>query len=876
MDGDVSTVRRRTGASHRGNYAIRYATTLGAMRGAVRLVGRDAEIDAVSEMLRDCGRAVVVGPGGIGKSALVTAVADASGRPVVWTDAEAIDTIDHLATTVAAACGGEVLPGEDPVDAACAALDGQCVLLVLDGVEHLTGVDSLVERLPTGRAGVWLLVTTRRASGVTPVARLRALSTAELDPQPTSTGGESGRLLRAVLDLYGAGDVPSAAELEPVVARTGGLPLAIELLGRRIAVTGRIDADDDVAIERIDRNPDTEIPTLAPELEVSIGRSLALLDPATIVFFECLGLTSSATSVDFAAALAGRPLDAAQREVAALIEIGLAYPDGRRFDLLPPVRDAAIRLLHRNGSFHHVLDRAVGWARRIGNEVAANPATASLVGAELDNLTHLAWIAVREEHPFALHLADALFIAMHDRMRNLELVTLMVAALDAAPGVDARLEADASRRAALAAAECASLQQARNLLDRADEAAVRAGSPAGLQCRIESIRAALAYDAGDLNWAQRAAEASIAAGRDVTDDQVFVWQSTHELAQVALARGDLDRCEHLFRQCVDWGRQHDAYTAHASSVELAWVALERGRTAEAAALARQLRDELTGLVDFVTEFAAETYAVEVAAQPSFDGTVPGDDRSLAWRTRLTVRTRLAASAPVGDNWEWMLRTAADVVALADTVPLSAHRVAARLLLGDAALAGGETRQAHQAYEQAIRESVRCGYRLRAADGLDGFAALAAALGDQKAARRSTGLSDTIRLNCGAHPWPRPSLRRHTDATPPEDGMLHRGVPTLTAIDDLTSGVASRLLTGFPTESTWTRLTRSERDVARLAATGASNNAIAATLFISRRTVESHLQRVYRKLDVHSRTQLALRAAATNNPATTPTEPPAPT
>ena len=34
--------------------------------------------------------------------------------------------------------------------------------------------------------------------------------------------------------------------------------------------------------------------------------------------------------------------------------------------------------------------------------------------------------------------------------------------------------------------------------------------------------------------------------------------------------------------------------------------------------------------------------------------------------------------------------------------------------------------------------------------------------------------------------------------------------------------------------------------------------LAALLGVSRRTVESHLQRVYRKLDVHSRTQLAAR------------------
>jgi DNA-binding CsgD family transcriptional regulator len=52
------------------------------------------------------------------------------------------------------------------------------------------------------------------------------------------------------------------------------------------------------------------------------------------------------------------------------------------------------------------------------------------------------------------------------------------------------------------------------------------------------------------------------------------------------------------------------------------------------------------------------------------------------------------------------------------------------------------------------------------------------------------------------------------------------------------------------------LTAQERKVARLAAGGATNREIAATLFLSVKTVEMHLGRLYRKLGVRSRTQLA--------------------
>lgn len=51
------------------------------------------------------------------------------------------------------------------------------------------------------------------------------------------------------------------------------------------------------------------------------------------------------------------------------------------------------------------------------------------------------------------------------------------------------------------------------------------------------------------------------------------------------------------------------------------------------------------------------------------------------------------------------------------------------------------------------------------------------------------------------------------------------------------------------------LTDAERRVARAAARGLTNREIAQELFLSPRTVEAHLQRAFRKLDIHSRSML---------------------
>jgi DNA-binding CsgD family transcriptional regulator/tetratricopeptide (TPR) repeat protein len=55
------------------------------------------------------------------------------------------------------------------------------------------------------------------------------------------------------------------------------------------------------------------------------------------------------------------------------------------------------------------------------------------------------------------------------------------------------------------------------------------------------------------------------------------------------------------------------------------------------------------------------------------------------------------------------------------------------------------------------------------------------------------------------------------------------------------------------------LTGAERDIVELVARGFTNQEIADQLFVSRRTVESHLYRIFGKLGVRSRTELVLRA-----------------
>ena len=66
------------------------------------------------------------------------------------------------------------------------------------------------------------------------------------------------------------------------------------------------------------------------------------------------------------------------------------------------------------------------------------------------------------------------------------------------------------------------------------------------------------------------------------------------------------------------------------------------------------------------------------------------------------------------------------------------------------------------------------------------------------------------------------------------------------------------------------LTDSERRIAELAASGMTNRQVAEASFVSPKTVEANLARVYRKLGIHSRAELGARLAGKSGDAGTQT------
>jgi DNA-binding CsgD family transcriptional regulator len=182
-----------------------------------------------------------------------------------------------------------------------------------------------------------------------------------------------------------------------------------------------------------------------------------------------------------------------------------------------------------------------------------------------------------------------------------------------------------------------------------------------------------------------------------------------------------------------------------------------------------------------------------------------------------------------------------------------------------AMAQGEPEQAERDAHDALA-LVPEGFYLVVPDGLECLAALAVEAGSHREAARLFGAADAVRQRLGAV--------RFTvwDADYQESVAISRN-----ALDDTDFDAAWAEGAALSTEeaiayaqrgrgerkrpsSGWASLTPTERDVVRLVSEGLGNKDIATRLFVSPRTVQTHLTHVYNKLALTSRVQLAQEAA----------------
>ena len=183
-----------------------------------------------------------------------------------------------------------------------------------------------------------------------------------------------------------------------------------------------------------------------------------------------------------------------------------------------------------------------------------------------------------------------------------------------------------------------------------------------------------------------------------------------------------------------------------------------------------------------------------------------------------------------------------------------------------AIAQGEPEQADRDAHDALATATSSGAYGAAPDTLDCLAALAVGAGNHREAARLFGAAESIRQRGGLvrfkifdafFEFPVAALR---------DGMGEKDFESAWAegaalsTDEAIAYAQRRRGERKRPTSGWASLTPTERDVVRLVSEGLANNDIATRLFVSPRTVQTHLTHVYTKLGLTSRVQLAQEAA----------------
>ena len=357
------------------------------------LVGRDAELNAVTRALAGSRLLTLTGPGGAGKTrlALAAASARATDTDVAWVELAPVDAPDVVAPTVAGRLGVPETPGLDPAAAIASHVGAHYgdrpVLVVLDNCEHLAAaVAELTEYLLAECPALSVLATSRESL---------AVEGERSWPVPPLAGADAVRLFedraRLVAPSFGINDSNRNSVVE-LCGKLDGLPLAIELAAARMRILSvRQLAERLNDVFGVLTGGARSAPARHQALRATLVWSHELLAADERVVFRRLAVFSGGFTLAaaervaaFGDIAAGQVLDLLTR----LADKSLLRVERERYHLLATIREYANDKLTAAGELDQVrrahLAYYTDFAEQAGSGV--DRATAAELEAELDRL----------------------------------------------------------------------------------------------------------------------------------------------------------------------------------------------------------------------------------------------------------------------------------------------------------------------------------------------------------------------------------------------------------------------------------------------------------------------------------------------------------
>jgi predicted ATPase/class 3 adenylate cyclase len=322
------------------------------------IVGRDREIARLIELVETSRLVSVVGPGGLGKTRLVTEYglrrAEDWEHGVWFVDLAPIDDPARLPVALAAAVGAPTTEAQDPRAGVFEFLRDRRALLIADNCEHLTAsVARLVDQLLGECPAIHVLATSREPLGLE-AERVWRLP-------PLSVDEAAVRLFCDRAGLTHELDPVTRANVVELCRVLDGLPLAIELAAARCDVLDPPEILARLGRSGLLRSHDPTVTTRQRSLEDTLEWSYHLLGTDEQSAFRRLGVFASGFQLDAAtAAISAEGIHAydAPELVWSLVAKSLVLSEpaagSTRYRMLETIRGFAARRLDRGGELRSV------------------------------------------------------------------------------------------------------------------------------------------------------------------------------------------------------------------------------------------------------------------------------------------------------------------------------------------------------------------------------------------------------------------------------------------------------------------------------------------------------------------------------------------
>jgi predicted ATPase/DNA-binding CsgD family transcriptional regulator len=807
-----------TGRTH--NPQNIYEHNLPAQRSS--FVGRELEAFEVSQALATTRLMTLTGAGGSGKTRLALEVArdliEAYPDGVWLVELAPLSEKELVPKAVAEALGVPERPREPIADTLVEVLGERQLLLVVDNCEHLIeAVAGFADRLLDSCPRVRILATSREALGVEGEIRWDVPPLSMPNPQhtPSSEELEGYESVRLFVERARGRDPTfnlsprDALTVAKVCGRLEGIPLALELAA---AWVGTLSLEQILqrltdSLGLLTRGGRTAVPRQRT-LKGTLDWSYELLSEPERVLFCRLSTFAGGWTLEALEAVGsgggieeGAVLDLLTGLVEkSLVMVNRGDEGGVRHRLLEPVRQYALEKLEESGEVEFTKRAHAGYFLALSEE--AEP---ELLGPrenqwyerleeEHDNIrAALSWALKGADPELGLGLAGAIWWFWHRHGHLSEGLRWLERAL--ARGVGA-------------------------------SAMVRAKALAGIGW--------LAYGQGDLGRMRKSAKEGLSLSDEAGLGGYHRGLFLRLLGDASWMEGDYDRTMELAEESLELSREANDLGGMALSLlqqgtASMWGSGDLGKARafyeEALAVSRELGSASIFLV------CLNSLALPYLLQGDLERAKEFAEEAAALSREAGARTLL---------------------------PLPLH------ILGWVALLRGDLGQAEALHKESLSLSGELGDSWGTLELLEGLACIAGAKGEAEKAARLFGSAEALREAMGVGPWA--ALRTLEERylvgarSRLKEGAWRRAWGEGYAMS-MGAAIEYALSEEEPSTTTLSSaaperpagLTPREMEVLGLVAEGLTNPQVAQKLFLSPRTVQRHLNSVYRKLGVNSRT-----------------------